>query len=65
MNGQSYIRDSEHFLEKIKTIESVPENAILVTDDAVVLYPIIPHQAGLNALKEALEKREIKKIPHR
>ena len=34
-NGLSYIRDSQHFLEKIKTIGSVPENAILVTADVV------------------------------
>ena len=27
------------------------------------LYPNIPHQAGLKAFKEALEKRDIKKIP--
>ena len=27
------------------------------------LYPNILHQAGLKALKEALEKRDIKKIP--
>ena len=26
------------------------------------LYPNIPHQAGLKALKEALEKRDIKKL---
>ena len=62
-NGLSYIKDSQHFLEKIKTIGSVPENAILVTADVVDLYPNIPHQAGLKALKEALEKRDIKKIP--
>ena len=62
-NGLSYRRDSQHFLEKIKTIESVPENAILVTADVVGLYPKILHQAGLKALKEALEKRDIKKIP--
>ena len=61
--GLSYIRDSEHFLEKIKTIGSVPENAVLATADVVGLYPNIPHQAGLKALKEALEKRDIKKIP--
>ena len=34
-NGLSYIRDSQHFLEKIKTIGSVPENAIPVTADVV------------------------------
>ena len=61
--GQSYIRDSQHFLEKIKTTGSVPENAILVTADIVGLYPNIPHQAGLKALKEAPEKRDIKRIP--
>ena len=61
--GLSYIRDSQHFLEKIKTIGSVPENAVLATVDVVGLYPTIPHQAGLKALKEALKKRDIKKIP--
>ena len=62
-NGLSYIKDSQHFLEKIKTIGSVPENAILVTADVVGLYSNIPHQAGLKALKEVLEKRDIKKTP--
>ena len=27
------------------------------------LYPNIPHQAGFKALKEALEKRDVKKVP--
>ena len=61
--GLSCIRDSQHFLEKIKTIGSVPKNAILVTADVVGLYLNIHHQAGLKALLEALEKRDIKKIP--
>ena len=62
-NGKSYIRDSGHFLEKIKNICTLPENAILLTADVVGLYPSIPHQAGLNALKEALENKSVKKIP--
>ena len=61
--GLSYMRDSQHFLEKIKTIGSAPENAILVAADVVGLYPNIPHQAGLKSLKEAPEERDIKKIP--
>ena len=61
-NGLSYIRDSQHFLEKIKTIGSIPENTILVTADVVSLYPNIPREAGLKALKEVLKKRDIKKI---
>ena len=55
----SYIRDSQNFLEKIKTSGSVPENAILVTTDVVGLYPNIPRQGGLKVLKRALEKRDI------
>ena len=55
--GKSYIKDSGHFLEKIKTLRCIPDNALLVTADVVGLYPSIPHQAGLSALKEALDKR--------
>ena len=62
-NGKKYIRDSGHFLEKIKDISTLSENAILVTADVVRLYPSIPYQAGLSALKEALENRSVKKIP--
>ena len=50
-NGKSYIREFRYFLEKIKNVSTLPENAILVTADAVGLYPSIPHQAGLSALK--------------
>ena len=60
-NGKSYIRDSGHFLKKIKNISTLAENAILVTDDVVGLYPSIAHQAGLSALKEALENRSVKR----
>ena len=60
--GKWYIRDSGHFLEKIKNISTLLENAILVTADVVGLYPSIPHQPGLSALKEALESRSVKKI---
>ena len=61
--SKSYIRDSRHFLEKIKNVSTIPENAILVMADVVGLYPSISHQAGLSALKETLENRSVKKIP--
>ena len=60
--GKSYIKDSGDFINKIKTIENIPEGAILVTADVVGLYPSIPHEAGLNALREALDNRENKTI---
>ena len=35
----------------------IPQDALLVTADVVELYPSILHEAGLKALKEALDKR--------
>ena len=45
--GKSYIKDTGDFLQKIRNINNIPENAILVTADVVGLYPSIPHQEGL------------------
>ena len=50
------------FLIKIKQIENLPENSILVTADVVGLYSSISHELGLKALEEALEKRESKQV---
>ena len=61
--GESYIKDTGDFINKIKNINAIPENAILVTADVVGLYPSIPHQAGLEALREALDKRKTHKVP--
>ena len=48
--GKSYIKDSGDFINKIKSLQNIPEGAILVTADVVGLYPSIPHEAGLKAL---------------
>ena len=61
--GWSYIKDSQDFINKSRKLGKIPDNAILVTADVVSLYPSIPHNVGLRALKEALDKREQKKIP--
>ena len=45
--GESHIKVIGDFLNKIKNINAIPENAILVTTDVVGLYPSISHQAGL------------------
>ena len=63
-NGLSYIRYSRHFLEKINTIGSIPENAILVTADSLSLNPNITHQTGLKILKEAYQKRDLNPLMH-
>ena len=44
----------------MKNILSIPDNAI--TADMVGLNPSIPHSAGVNSLKEALENRVNKQI---
>ena len=61
--GWSYIKDSGDFIKKINNLESIPENAILVTADVVGLYPSIPLEVDLRALREALDKRDEKTIP--
>lgn len=61
--GKSYIRDTGHFIEKIRELGKIPENAILVTADVVGLYPSIPHEAGLEALSIKLEERVEKTVP--
>ena len=60
--GKSYIRDTGHFLDKLKEIGKVSENALLVTADVTSLYPSIPHEDGLRALHTKLEEREDKTV---
>ena len=52
--GWSYIKDFGYFIKKINNLDSIPENAILLTADMVGLYPSTPHHAGLTALTGAL-----------
>ena len=60
--GWSYIKDSQGYINKSLKLGKIPDNSFLVTADVVGLYPSIPHNDRLRALKEALEKREQKKI---
>ena len=43
-------------------MQSIPDGAILVTSDVMAQYPSITHEAGLKALKDALDSREIVSI---
>ena len=47
--GQSYIKDTSDFLIKIKNINAISENFILIIEDVAGLYPSTPHQPGLDA----------------
>ena len=61
--GWLYIKDSGDFINKTENFTTIPGNAILVTADVVGLYPSMPHEAGLRALREALDKQDKKSIP--
>ena len=61
-SAKSYIKETGDFVNKLKELGSVPQNALLVTVDGVGLYPSIHHQDGLDSLSIKLEQREDKKI---
>ena len=61
-NGASYINDSNKFIKKIKKID-ISNDALLVTAAVVGLYPSIPHEVGIKALRNALGNRNYKEIP--
>ena len=44
---KSYIRDTQDFIKKIKSLGSIPEGAILCTLDVSSLYTNIPNNEGI------------------
>ena len=58
----SFIKDTNYFLRKIKSLGQLPEGAILCTIDLVGLYPTIPHEEGLASLRKFLDERTEKKV---
>jgi len=55
----SFIKDTDDFIRKIRTITSIPPGALLVTIDVVALYPSIPHVDGINALRTFLTENTL------
>ena len=56
--GLSYIKDLVDFINKIRRMGSIPDNAILVTADVTALYSSVPHDVGLKASRQILDKRK-------
>ena len=54
---KSYIKDTNDFLNKLRSLPKLPDNIILCTVDVVGLYPNIPHEEGLSALRKQLDNR--------
>ena len=59
---KSYIQDTNDFLKKIANLPPLPDDLILCTIDVVGLYPNIPHEEGLIAIRKALDTRKDKTI---
>ena len=59
---RSYVKDTNDFLQKLSSMEDLHRDAILCTIDVVGLYPSIPHDEGLEALRTALNSRENRSV---
>ena len=58
--GWSYIKVTKDFVKKVQNIGKIPQYSILVKAGELGLYPNIPHNAGLKALKDAFDCRQNK-----
>ena len=54
---KSYIKDTNEFLNKLRSVPKFPDNIILCTVAVVGLYPNIPHEEGLSTLRKQLNNR--------
>ena len=50
--AKSYIKDTTDFLKKLRSLPNISDDIILCTVDVVGLYPNIPHNKGLSALRK-------------
>ena len=57
----SFIKDTNHFLRKSKSLGHLPEGAILCTIGIAAIYPNIPREKGLASLRKFLDARTEKK----
>ena len=59
----SYIKDTAHFLNKLDSIFTLPNDSLLVTLDVSSLYTNIPHTEGIQAARLHLHERTSKTPP--
>ena len=59
---KSYIKDTIDFLKKFCSLPNLLNDVILYNVDVGGLYPNIPHDEGLSALRKRLDFREEKDV---
>ena len=59
---EPYIKDTYHFLKKLKELGILPKNTIVYIIYVVRLYPNISHEKGLASIRKPLHSREIKEV---
>ena len=57
-----YIKNTNVFFNKLRSLPKLIGNIILCTVDVIGLYPNIPHEEGLSLLRKRLDNRMEKHI---
>ena len=53
---KSYVRDTQHFISRLKKLGTIPQGAFIVTLDVSSLYTNIPNHEGILAVAEYLRR---------
>ena len=59
----SYIWDTTDFINKLRGLPRLPPGCLLVSLDVSSLYTNIPHEEGITACEECLNRRELQEPP--
>ena len=51
----AYLKNTEDFIDKIRSIEELPDDFILITMDVESMYTNIDHEKGLEAIRERMQ----------
>jgi hypothetical protein len=63
---ESYLEDTPDFLRHIDNLNKsgkIPKNALIVTWDAIGLFTNIPHEEGIDSVRQALQEPHNQEVP--
>ena len=56
---KSYIKHTNDFLKKLHPLTKLPDNSHFCAMDVVGLYPNIPHDEGLSAVRKRVDEEDV------